>query len=62
MERLPGGPCTHWKAPPLHGAHPERPFGLISPIAFARNVGRAIQIIPLANGSRQYFLTPITFL
>jgi hypothetical protein len=21
---LPGGACTHWKAPPLHGAHPER--------------------------------------
>src|SRR5271170_7274837 len=22
LERLPGGPCTHWKAPPFHGAHP----------------------------------------
>src|SRR5208283_4802185 len=21
---LPGGACTHWKAPPFHGAHPER--------------------------------------
>src|SRR5260370_34662636 len=21
---LPGGICTHWKAPPLHGAHPQR--------------------------------------
>src|ERR1700751_5151356 len=21
---LPGGPCTHWRAPPSHGAHPER--------------------------------------
>src|SRR5437016_8208180 len=20
----PGGPCTHWKAPPCHGAHPKR--------------------------------------
>src|SRR5229473_1671154 len=20
---LPGGACTHWKAPPLHGAHPK---------------------------------------
>jgi hypothetical protein len=19
---LPGGACTHWKAPPCHGAHP----------------------------------------
>src|ERR1700719_597201 len=24
LERLPGGPCTHWKAPPFHGAHPEQ--------------------------------------
>jgi len=24
LERLPGGPCTHWKAPPCHGAHPKR--------------------------------------
>ena len=22
LERLPGGTCTHWKAPPSHGAHP----------------------------------------
>ena len=24
LERLPGGVHTHWKAPPLHGAHPYR--------------------------------------
>jgi len=24
LERLPGGPCTHWKAPPLHGARQKR--------------------------------------
>src|SRR3989440_4368318 len=23
----PGGPCTHWKAPPCHGAHPSRTVG-----------------------------------
>ncbi len=22
----PGGACTHWKAPPYHGAHPNRSF------------------------------------
>ena len=22
LERSPGGTCTHWKAPPCHGAHP----------------------------------------
>jgi hypothetical protein len=26
LERLPGGICTHWKAPPCHGAHPKRTF------------------------------------
>ncbi len=26
LERSPGGPCTHWKAPPYHGAHPQRSF------------------------------------
>ena len=24
LERLPGGACTHWNAPPSHGAHVER--------------------------------------
>jgi hypothetical protein len=24
LERLPGGPRTHWKAPPCHGAHVNR--------------------------------------
>jgi hypothetical protein len=27
LERLPGGACTHWKAPPCHGAHVNRSFG-----------------------------------
>ena len=27
LERLPGGIFTHWKAPPLHGAHPFRTLG-----------------------------------
>ena len=26
LERLPGGPCTHRKAPPFHGARPKRPI------------------------------------
>src|ERR1700677_3880313 len=26
LERLPGGACTHWKAPPCHGAHVKRSF------------------------------------
>ncbi len=27
---LPGGVCTHWKAPPLHGAHPRQTPGFQS--------------------------------
>ena len=23
---IPGGTCTHWRAPPLHGAHPGQTF------------------------------------
>src|SRR6202023_314230 len=26
LERSPGRACTHWKAPPCHGAHPEQTF------------------------------------
>src|SRR5580700_935803 len=26
LERLPGGPRTHWKTPPFHGAHPLQTF------------------------------------
>jgi hypothetical protein len=26
LERLPGGACTHWKAPPCHGVHPKPTF------------------------------------
>ena len=28
LERLPGGACTHWNAPPSHGAHVERSLRL----------------------------------
>ena len=27
LERLPGGACTRWKAPPFHGAHPLQSLG-----------------------------------
>jgi hypothetical protein len=30
LERLPGGACTHWKAPPLHGARQKRSSGLLN--------------------------------
>ena len=30
LERLPGGACTRWKAPPFHGAHPTATFATSS--------------------------------
>ena len=35
-ERLPGGVCTHWKAPPLHGARHEQTFAESTLSAFSR--------------------------
>src|ERR1700757_3361051 len=31
----PGGPCTHWKAPPCHGAHPLRTLDLSTMTGYA---------------------------
>jgi len=36
LERSPGGIHTHWKAPPFHGAHPERSFDLATGTAAMR--------------------------
>src|SRR6266404_2352975 len=35
LERLPDGICTHWKAPPLHGARQEQTF-TVSLLSVAR--------------------------
>jgi hypothetical protein len=32
----PGGTCTHWKAPPLHGAHPQETFSVDGSVEWAR--------------------------
>jgi len=39
LDRLPDGICTHWKAPPLHGAHPNRTLA-------AKSTGRAFPYSP----------------
>ena len=37
LERLPGGACTHWKAPPCHGAHVNRTLRIAAvDVAFGR--------------------------
>jgi len=35
----PGGTCTHWKAPPCHGAHPKPTFPLFNPAGAQSPVG-----------------------
>src|SRR5271163_4094832 len=44
LERSPGGPCTHWKAPPSHGAHVERTLPIAA--AHAKLSERAISEPP----------------
>jgi hypothetical protein len=44
--RAAGGACTHWKAPPYHGAHPTQTFASAGWISFEPqqtwlNVGRS---------------------
>src|ERR1700731_3227786 len=61
LERLPGGACTHWKAPPLHGAHPKR-----TSVPFGENFSRKglvpcqstplnLQTVTLGRGSPPHF-------
>jgi hypothetical protein len=38
LERLPGGTCTHWKAPPCHGAHVKQSSRIAMDVAVARKV------------------------
>src|ERR1700681_2806716 len=50
LERLPGGTCTHWKAPPLHGARHTKTssdYSIISS-ARARTVGGMVRFNALA--------------
>src|SRR6266566_799438 len=44
---LPGGTYTHWKAPPCHGAHPERTFERVLPNSDLALVNTVSVISPL---------------
>src|SRR5277367_1713087 len=46
LERLPGGACTHWNAPPSHGAHVKQTLR-ISAVDVA--VGREVNWTPFAG-------------
>src|SRR5450756_2077584 len=43
LERLPGGACTHWKAPPFHGARQKQTFGL-ERFPFRRTISRIREV------------------
>src|SRR4029077_20280844 len=48
----PGGACTHWKAPPCHGAHVERTFRNATTVV-------AVRRIVFSNGSRWHALLDV---
>src|SRR6266851_7820346 len=65
LERLPGGACTHWKAPPFHGARQER--SLVFAPGRPRPHKHADQKVLICNGPRRptkpdaeerFFLSP----
>jgi hypothetical protein len=52
----PGGACTHWKAPPCHGAHPLRSFGAMGAYPTSqrrRPVGLRPGVVVLMNETRR---------
>ncbi len=44
LERSPGGACTHWKAPPCHGAHVKRTLRI--EVWMSRSGGKGTAIFP----------------
>ena len=46
LERSPGGPFTHWKTPPSHGAHPT---GHLSPLSKVSVNGGLRQVLHFAR-------------
>ena len=56
LERSPGGACTHWKAPPSHGAHVKRPFGISK--VDSQSGGRRTPAFPVGAPSEQRAFKP----
>src|SRR5450631_810092 len=58
LERLPGGACTHWKAPPFHGARHRRSFQelpLRDQISTSDRDRKPLRISRTRNGQRSRF-------
>src|SRR5258705_13411387 len=59
LERLPGGACTHWKAPPCHGARQKAVISTAPQVATLcerkRRVPRSSLPIVARRGLRQWF-------
>jgi hypothetical protein len=60
LERLPGGACTHWKAPPLHGARQKQtPREIENPLTVPRSGHQDIrEILPRDDSHRKEVWTP----
>src|SRR5689334_1960591 len=60
----PGGPCTHWKAPPCHVAHPLRTFGpaksLLRCPDFPELLVKAVRAAPLRVLERSPFPSKVS--
>ena len=53
LERSPGGTCTHWKAPPSHGARKSRSSQLGAPTPAKSTPGASLRSPLRASGKRE---------
>src|SRR3954451_4672187 len=54
--KSPGGACTHWKAPPLHGARRSRPFAAATAKGFRPKAGISPALFDHLVGAHQHRL------
>src|SRR6266853_3265884 len=57
LERSPGGTCTHWKAPPYHGAHPMQTFARLQ--GCKRRSRNCLALLPIRGPVGKYRATDI---
>jgi hypothetical protein len=58
LERLPGRACTHWKAPPLNGAHVKRTFRRPVQRSSGARGARACLVVETLRGTPGYARSP----
>src|ERR1700722_5809753 len=58
LERLPGGACTHWRAPPFHGAHVNRTLRIVTGDSQSALLNLAASSDPLVASPALYECAP----